>query len=55
MAHAESEKERLNLWKGRKSAFPAVGRLSPDYYCMDGTIPRRHLADMFCAKFFGFF
>ncbi|MBA5249881.1 MAG: FAD-binding protein, partial [Gammaproteobacteria bacterium] len=41
-----SEEERLNLWKGRKSAFPAVGRLSPDYYCMDGTIPRRHLADM---------
>ena len=43
---SESEKERLDLWKGRKSAFPAVGRLSPDYYCMDGTIPRRHLADM---------
>lgn len=43
---SESEQERLNLWKGRKSAFPAVGRLSPDYYCMDGTIPRRHLADM---------
>jgi glycolate oxidase len=43
---SESEEERLNLWKGRKSAFPAVGRLSPDYYCMDGTIPRRHLAEM---------
>ncbi len=43
---SESEQERLSLWKGRKSAFPAVGRLSPDYYCMDGTIPRRHLADM---------
>ncbi|CAC9550167.1 Glycolate dehydrogenase (EC 1.1.99.14), subunit GlcD [uncultured Gammaproteobacteria bacterium] len=43
---SQSEAERLNLWKGRKSAFPAVGRLSPDYYCMDGTIPRRHLADM---------
>ncbi len=41
-----SEEERINLWKGRKSAFPAVGRLSPDYYCMDGTIPRRHLANM---------
>jgi len=41
-----NEKERIALWKGRKSAFPAVGRLSPDYYCMDGTIPRRHLADM---------
>ena len=35
--------ERLRFWKGRKAAFPAVGRLSPDYYCMDGTIPRRHL------------
>ncbi len=43
---SEGEEERLNFWKGRKSAFPAVGRLSPDYYCMDGTIPRRHLADM---------
>ena len=40
---ATSEAERLQLWKGRKSAFPAVGRLSPDYYCIDGTIPRRHL------------
>jgi glycolate oxidase len=43
---SNNEQERLDLWKGRKSAFPAVGRLSPDYYCMDGTIPRRHLADM---------
>jgi glycolate oxidase len=43
---SNNEKERLDLWKGRKSAFPAVGRLSPDYYCMDGTIPRRHLANM---------
>ena len=34
------------LWKGRKSAFPAVGRLAPDYYCMDGTIPRRRLGDV---------
>lgn len=41
---AQSEDERLLLWKGRKSAFPAVGRLSPDYYCIDGTIPRRELA-----------
>jgi glycolate oxidase len=41
---AEDDKERLLLWKGRKAAFPAVGRLSPDYYCMDGTIPKRHLA-----------
>ncbi len=36
--------ERQLFWAGRKSAFPAVGRLSPDYYCMDGTIPRKHLA-----------
>jgi glycolate oxidase len=36
--------ERARMWSGRKSAFPAVGRLAPDYYCMDGTIPRRHLA-----------
>ncbi len=39
-----SEAERALLWKGRKSAFPAVGRISPDYYCMDGTIPRGQLA-----------
>ena len=38
-----SEEERLQFWKGRKGAFPAVGRLSPDYYCMDGTIPRKQL------------
>ena len=36
--------ERRRMWSGRKSAFPAVGRLAPDYYCMDGTIPRRRLA-----------
>ena len=36
--------ERARMWSGRKSAFPAVGRLAADYYCMDGTIPRRHLA-----------
>jgi len=41
---ALNEDERKKFWAGRKSAFPAVGRLSPDYYCMDGTIPRRHLA-----------
>lgn len=41
---AHSEEERLQFWAGRKSAFPAVGRLSPDYYCMDGTIPRKHLS-----------
>lgn len=40
---AKDEEERKTLWKGRKSAFPAVGRISPDYYCMDGTIPRRNL------------
>ena len=40
---AESEAERARLWAGRKAAFPAVGRLAPDYYCMDGTIPRKHL------------
>ncbi|MCC6775179.1 MAG: FAD-binding protein, partial [Hyphomicrobiales bacterium] len=38
-----SEEERLLLWAGRKAAFPAVGRISPDYYCMDGTIPRAKL------------
>ena len=41
-----SEAERVALWKGRKSAFPAVGRISPDYYCMDGTIPRGRLAEV---------
>lgn len=41
---SESEEERALLWKGRKSAFPAVGRISPDYYCMDGTIPRNQVA-----------
>jgi len=40
---SKSEQERLQLWQGRKSAFPAVGRLAPDYYCMDGTIPRKQL------------
>jgi glycolate oxidase len=39
-----SEAERELMWKGRKSAFPAVGRLSPDYYCMDGTIPRSQVS-----------
>ncbi|MBB3266429.1 glycolate oxidase [Azospirillum sp. OGB3] len=38
-----SEEERLSFWAGRKAAFPAVGRISPDYYCMDGTIPRKAL------------
>jgi len=38
-----SEAERMNFWAGRKAAFPAVGRISPDYLCMDGTIPRKEL------------
>ena len=41
---ARNEAERQRFWAGRKNAFPAVGRISPDYYCMDGTIPRRELA-----------
>jgi len=40
---ARDEAERARFWLGRKSAFPAVGRISPDYYCMDGTIPRAQL------------
>ena len=40
---SNSEEERIKFWAGRKAAFPAVGRLSPDYYCMDGTIPRGKL------------
>src|SRR3954451_1418025 len=40
---SQSEQERLSFWAGRKAAFPAVGRISPDYYCMDGTIPRKEL------------
>jgi glycolate oxidase len=41
---SNNETERLKFWAGRKAAFPAAGRISPDYYCMDGTIPRRNLA-----------
>jgi glycolate oxidase len=41
---AADEAQRLRFWAGRKAAFPAVGRISPDYYCMDGTIPRKHLS-----------
>jgi len=44
-----SEAERLRLWSGRKNAFPAAGRLSPDYYCMDGTIPRKHVGHVLAA------
>ena len=43
---SRDEAERMAFWAGRKAAFPAVGRLSPDYYCMDGTIPRRRLAEV---------
>ena len=43
---AESEPDRLRLWAGRKAAFPAMGRISPDYYCMDGTIPRGKLPEV---------
>jgi glycolate oxidase len=43
---SHNEEERLRFWAGRKAAFPAMGRLSPDYYCMDGTIPRKHLAQV---------
>jgi glycolate oxidase len=43
---SRSEEERLLFWAGRKAAFPAVGRLSPDYYCMDGTIPRGRLVEV---------
>ncbi|MDY6991409.1 MAG: FAD-linked oxidase C-terminal domain-containing protein [Pseudomonadota bacterium] len=43
---AENEQQRLRFWAGRKAAFPAVGRISPDYYCMDGTIPRHQLAQV---------
>jgi glycolate oxidase len=43
---SESEEERLLFWAGRKAAFPAVGRISPDYLCMDGTIPRKKLPEV---------
>ncbi len=43
---ADSPEERQRLWAGRKAAFPAMGRLSPDYYCMDGTIPRGRLPEV---------
>ena len=46
---SETERERLLFWAGRKNAFPAAGRVSPDYYCMDGTIPRRRLAQVLQA------
>ena len=43
---SENEKQRLKFWAGRKAAFPACGDMAPDYYCMDGTIPRRKLAEV---------
>ena len=43
---SQNEAERLGFWAGRKAAFPAAGRISPDYYCMDGTIPRKRLAEV---------
>jgi glycolate oxidase len=43
---SRDEAERLRFWSGRKAAFPAVGRISPDYYCMDGTIPRKRLGEV---------
>jgi glycolate oxidase len=43
---SNSEEERLAFWAGRKAAFPAVGRISPDYYCVDGTIPRKRLPEV---------
>jgi glycolate oxidase len=46
---SNSEVERLRFWSGRKNAFPAAGRVSPDYYCMDGTIPRKNLGPMLKA------
>jgi len=46
IAVSQSEAERMKFWSGRKNAFPAAGRISPDYYCMDGTIPRKRLAEV---------
>jgi glycolate oxidase len=46
LAVSQTEAERLKFWSGRKNAFPAAGRISPDYYCMDGTIPRKNLAQV---------
>ena len=46
IAVSQTEAERLKFWSGRKNAFPAAGRISPDYYCMDGTIPRKHIGTL---------
>ncbi|WP_342619119.1 FAD-linked oxidase C-terminal domain-containing protein [Rhodoferax sp. GW822-FHT02A01] len=49
IAVSQSEAERMRFWSGRKNAFPASGRISPDYMCMDSTIPRKRLADILLA------
>ena len=49
IAVSQNESERLKFWSGRKNAFPASGRISPDYMCMDSTIPRKRLADILLA------
>jgi len=49
IAVSQNEAERLKFWSGRKNAFPASGRISPDYMCMDSTIPRKRLADILLA------
>ncbi len=49
IAVSQDEQERLRFWSGRKNAFPASGRISPDYMCMDSTIPRKRLADILLA------
>ena len=49
IAVSKDEAERLKFWSGRKNAFPASGRISPDYMCMDSTIPRKRLADILLA------
>jgi glycolate oxidase len=49
IAVSNSEAERMRFWSGRKNAFPASGRISPDYMCMDSTIPRKRLADILLA------
>lgn len=46
---SQSEEERLKFWSGRKNAFPAAGKISPDYYCMDGTIPRKEIGKVLRA------
>ncbi|MGL4434264.1 MAG: FAD-linked oxidase C-terminal domain-containing protein, partial [Giesbergeria sp.] len=49
LAVSQGEAERMRFWSGRKNAFPASGRISPDYMCMDSTIPRKRLADILLA------